>query len=198
MRRRSSHSIVASATAVLLFASTAAGAAIINGGFETGNFSGWTQFGDTSFTGVVDVSGTTPGNPSPVESGTFAASFGPATPGGIFQSVTTTPGTTYTVLFGLQAERDVLGVATPNSFAFSWAGTPRLSLVNSPAFAYHDFSFNLLATAATTDLRFTFTNAPAFWDLDNVSVTAAVPEPATLALLGLGALAAVFNRRRQS
>ena len=41
---------------------------ITNGGFETGNFSGWTQSGNTGFTGVDGGS---------ANSGSFGASFGP-------------------------------------------------------------------------------------------------------------------------
>src|SRR4051812_34446900 len=66
---------------------------ITNGGFETGDFSGWTQFGDTSFTAVCpagspseDCSGYTP------RTGTWFASFGPITTiGGVTQILNTVP-----------------------------------------------------------------------------------------------------------
>src|SRR5689334_4677324 len=43
---------------------------VANGDFETGDFTGWAQFGDTSFSGV---DGTAP------QAGSFAAFFGPLT-----------------------------------------------------------------------------------------------------------------------
>src|SRR5262249_54936218 len=46
---------------------------VTNGGFESGNFSGWTQSGDTGAT-AVSTSSFFPGS---VHSGTFAAHFGP-------------------------------------------------------------------------------------------------------------------------
>ena len=188
MHVRISHLLAGWLATVALIASMAAHANIVtNGGFETGNLAGWTQFGDTSFTGVD--------NQSP-QSGVFAAFAGPVTPGGIFQTLATTPGRSYSVDFWLKNEADPFGQVTPNAFAFSWGGAPKLTLTNAAASAYTHYSFILLATSASTDLRFTFQHTPAFWDLDTVS--AVVPEPGTLALVALAGLAALARRRRNA
>src|SRR5262245_60755082 len=60
---------------------------VVNGGFETGDFTGWTQFGNTGFTGVQagPFGGINP------HGGQFHAFFGPVgSTGGISQVV---PGT---------------------------------------------------------------------------------------------------------
>jgi len=190
MQVRASRTLTACLGTALLFAGMAAHADIVaNGGFETGDFTGWTQFGDTTFSGVDTFA---------PHSGTYAAFFGPvAAQGGISQTLTTQPGHFYSISFWLMTEGDANGNATPNSFAFNWNGGPaELTLVNNPVSAYTHYTFSLPATAATTDLRFTFQDVPAFFDLDDVS--AAVPEPGSMALAGLGAaLLAAFKRRRR-
>ena len=162
---------------------------VANGDFETGDFTAWTQFGNTAFSGV-DVN--TP------QAGNFAAYFGNPSPGGILQQLATTAGVTYRVSFWLQNEADALGVAAPNAFEFNWnGGAAEFSLTNSGPFGYHLYEFNnLIATSASTELRFTFTQSPAFWDLDSVQ---AVPEPGALALVSLaGLLGIVASRRRRA
>lgn len=197
MNTSKSHFIAGLVAAIAMVASIGARAELVtNGGFETGTFSGWTLFGNTSTYVGVD-------NQSP-QSGTYGAYFGSptASTGGIFESLATVAGQSYTVSFWLKNENDVTGAATPNSFGFNWnGGAAEMSLTNVAATAYHQYTLTLLATSATTDLRFTFGNDPAFWDLDNVSVNLAarvVPEPGTLALLGIGALVAGVRRRRRS
>ena len=161
---------------------------VANGDFETGDFSAWTQFGNTAFSGV---DGSAP------QAGNFAAYFGNTSQGGILQQLATTAGVTYHVSFWLQNEVDVQGVAAPNTFEFNWdGGAAELSLTDSGPFGYRLYDFDLMATTASTALRFTFTHSPAFWDLDSVQ---AVPEPGALALVSLaGLLGIVASRRRRA
>jgi len=187
MQLKTSRSLAASLAAVALATSFAAKADIVNnGGFETGDFTGWAQFGDTSFSGV---DGADP------HDGTYAAFFGPSGIGGITQDIPTLPGRFYTIDFWLQSESDFNGAATPNSFEFDWGGIQEFVLTNAPATAYTHYTFNLKATSPTTQLKFAFTNVPAFWDFDSVS--ARIPEPGSLALFGLAGALLLFALRRR-
>ena len=171
-----------------------AGNLVLNPGFETGNFDFWTPVGDTSFNGVCDIS-SCPGI-APF-SGTYSAFFGPVgDTGGIYQNIATVPGQMYTLDFFL-----ALPVAgTPNSFEVSF-GNASLSLTNFPAaFPWAEFSLTDMATDTTTRLQFTFRNDPAYWLLDNVSVTTGggtTPEPGTLVLFGSGLLGIAGIARRK-
>jgi hypothetical protein len=174
-------------TAALLAAPAAQANIVANGGFETGDFTGWTVSGAGAFTGV---DGTTP------QAGSYAAYVGdPAT---LRQTLNTVAGQHYTIDFWLQAEADVTGAAAPNSFEFDWAGAAVMSLTDAAATnGYVHYSFDLVANSALTDLAFQFSNSPAFWDLDSVSANR-VPEPGSLALVALAAgLASLQARRRR-
>jgi hypothetical protein len=168
---------------------------IANGGFETGDFSGWTQFGDTSFNGVCDIS-TCPGGFAPFE-GTFAGFFGPVgDTGGIYQDIATVPGQIYAVSFYLALPVD----GPPNFFDVQF-GNAGFSLTDFPVeFPWLLFTYTAMATDTSTRLTFTFQNDPAYWFLDDVSVITqggTTPEPGTLVLFGSGliGIAGVVRRK---
>jgi hypothetical protein len=165
---------------------------IVNGGFETGNFSGWTQSGNLGFTGV---STTMP------NSGSFAAYLGPiGSLGFLSQTFATTVGGWYNVQFALNSD----GLA-PNQFQAMFGATMLLDKTSIPATnGYNIYSFAVQATSASTTLTFGFRNDPGFFRLDDVHVDvragppAGVPEPTSLALLGIGATAlAGYSWRRR-
>lgn len=164
---------------------------LVNGDFETGDFSGWTASTDPVFDGVDGQ------NP---QAGSFAAFFGSTAGSTISQTIATTPGGLFQVDFWLQTEADVNGVSAPNQFEFDWDGVAAMTLVDAAAGnSYTHYSFTLAATTSSTTISFYFLSVPAFWDFDTVSVTpgAAAPEPGSLALVGLAcALAAIARRKR--
>jgi MYXO-CTERM domain-containing protein len=169
--------------AALCFVSAAQANLVTNGGFEAGDYSGWTLFGNT---GIATIDSITP------HSGLYTARFGVGASVGLSQDIATTPGTTYDVEFWFSTT----GVAS-NFFVFDWDGGPAEYLVANANPGFATLHFSLPATQAVTTLGFGFTQFESgAWRLDDVSVTAAtVPLPGTVALAGLG-LGALIRRRR--
>jgi hypothetical protein len=171
------------AAALAAFAGAANADLITNGGFETGDFSGWSQFGDTGFTGV---------DGSSAHSGSFGSYYGPTDPagGGIQQTLAANAGDQLQIDFWYRVE----GAFTPNFMSASVGSTTLLSLTDYTNDQFVHFSTVVTADSNNPMLSFTFFNSPSYWDLDDVSVNV-VPAPGSLALLGLGGLLAGRRRR---
>ena len=172
--------------------SLSSGNLVVNGSFETADFSGWEQVNDTSFTFVTDeLAG---GGPT---DGFHHAAFGPVDPGGggITQQIATTAGGVYTLSFDLAN----LG-GPPNAFGLFWDGSFVSIDVDLAPFDYRTFTIGLAASGSDTTLGFIFYHEPSFYLLDNISLSAlnAVPEPSSWAMLiaGFGLTGAAMRRRR--
>jgi hypothetical protein len=157
-----------------------------NPGFETGDFTGWTQFGDTSFTAVD--SGFDGVNP---HGGSFQAHFGPIGDGGISQTLTASAG-----LFNIDFWLAAAGGGAGDYINVLFGGTSIYTLPGSGAFSYIHVVENGVSAGANPSLEFHFINVPSYWFVDDVTVTA-VPEPGTLGLVALGGLGLVAALRKR-
>jgi hypothetical protein len=181
------------AAAVLLFGTVAALGQAVNGGFENGNFTGWTLSGDTSLVGVCGAS-TCPGNLAP-ENGSYAAFLGPVETATLAQTLPTTPGDQYTVSFFLA---DPQG-GTPDYFSVAF-GNASVTLDNfGGSFGWQEYELTTTANSAETQLSFNMRNNPGFWFIDNVTLQqgGSVPEPGTLVLFASGLLGIAGVTRRK-
>ena len=164
--------------------SVTAGQSIVqNGGFETGDFTGWTLVGDTvvpywdgiwkynvyntvttdnHYSGITDV----------VHSGSYGAFLGE---GGfaatLTQTLPTIPNQRYLVSGWLNNPTN----GPVQIFNLKWNGTNYIGLTNPPVLVWTNFQFVATATVTNTVLQFAVRNDPNYFALDDVSVT---PVPA--------------------
>jgi hypothetical protein len=136
---------------------------IVNGGFETGNYTGWTLV-DASNDSFIST------NAQYVHSGVYGSEFGPygasIVPPGygtLSQTVSTTPGAYYTMSFWLNAQDG------GTLFQVWWDGAMIADLSPGPV-VFTQYTYYVTASGATAVLEFRGDNEPAWYGIDDVSV----------------------------
>jgi hypothetical protein len=212
---RSYFSVSALAAAAFFSLGPANAATIVtNGSFENG-LTGWSTSGTgtTPNIGITVVGSTTPFG----DTITYPASFGShsayfvddnAHTENLFQTVSLTGGVQYNLSFALYGTPS----GANNGFDFSLTSllnvTPAFSVTETssqvPVGAWTTYDFSFIPTnGGTFTLSFDFDAGPTPAKdvlLDNVSISAAVPEPSTWAMMMLGfvGIGAMTYRRRKS
>lgn len=186
-RRAPRRLLVLAAAAATVCAAVAPAQAnlLANGGFETGDLTGWTQAGDTLFNQVFC------GGVGVAYQGACEFFAGPRTTSTLSQSFATLPGSNYVVTFALD-----LDGAIPSNFSAVLNGTPLVSLTNPADAPYALYSYFVTATGTTSTLTFAFSDPNGFYRLDAVAVD--LPEPASAALVALGLAGLYPGRRRKA
>lgn len=186
--------LAGAALAIGLGASAQAANLIVNGGFETGDFTGWTVVENNTGVETTGYDGLYP------HSGTYFAALGNVgCCGTISQTVSDTAGEALTLTYFHMSDG-----GTPNYFETDWDGVAIAGSIinNAPdqrGSGYVEYQFDVTGTGSDT-LQFVERNDPSYDALDDVSLTGAIPEPASWAMMMLGLFGAgaiLRSRRRQ-
>ena len=134
---------------------------VANGGFETGDFSGWTLNATST---LVDT------RTGLIHSGKYGANLGQTnTLGYLSQTLPTIAGQTYRLSLFLVNAKNAYG-ATPNEFLVQWEGATIFDQSNRPFGAWTNLQFTVTATNSGSLLQFGFYDDPYYLGLDDISV----------------------------
>ncbi len=150
---------------------------LLNGGFETGDFTDWTLSGDISRTFVDDGSrsGFTP------HSGSYLAILGTSgNLGYISQTLSTTPGTSYLLSFFLKNR-----FLDPVSFLVSWNGNALFNVTNYSISGWGYQQLTATATGLNTIIQIGFEDDFQEFALDDISVVTLGPAPLSVTTTSL-------------
>jgi hypothetical protein len=187
--------LILTAVAALSVAYPAKADLITNGGFETGDFSGWTVSAtDNDMVVVGPVPFISP------HSGNFQALAGVGI-NSVTQNVATTPGSSYVIHFWLAGK---IYAPVGGAFSVSWGALTVTSGLTGPGIhPYSEFTFTVPALSPTTALQFQFSNpniTSNTYYLDDISVNplgVGVPDGgSTVSLLGCALLGLAVLRRK--
>ncbi len=160
---------------LLAGAGPAHGDYVVNGGFQTGDFTGWSLSGPGPF--VLPGLGYTGDN------GAVLSTLGSQVI--LSQAVTTPTGAPLDLTFFLAGDG-----STPNTLQVSFGGNVLLDQTNLPGQGYTAYKFAVTPIPTSSVLEFSFQDDGGFFTLSDVSLTdvASVPEPGSRSLLVLGAI----------
>jgi hypothetical protein len=184
---------------------TVAGNLVVNCGFETGDYTGWTLSGNDvpgELNNLYGVEGTDPIDSISPLSGSYQSFFADldANATTLAQSITTTPGDEYTIAFYV-AQDTAPSTEYGNELLASFGGTSLASLSDVAVEGYTEYTYNVDATSGTSTLDLTFGNGLGEFLLDDVSVvqdTSAppIPEPPAWILMVTGLIGLVLRGKR--
>lgn len=189
-------------------------AQVTNGDFESGTAAPWTLTSPSTFSVIIASKTTYSITGNFPQGGSFFAAFGGGgAAGGILtQAINLTPGTTYKASFlygaygvggsevqSIKAEA-IDGALGGGAVLGTLNASDGVGSTNAATIFKGPFTFNFVAASNQAVIRFTDTttsgaNTDGF--LDNVSVSAAAPEPSVIALavVGMPFLAGLVRRR---
>ncbi len=168
--------------AVLLYAPAVVRASLItNGGFETGDFTGWTvSTNNALFVRCGDAF-------HPARTGNCDSRFYSSIPNSLTQNIITTSSSSYALDFWLEYEIGAFNQS--GTFSVTWRGVTIFSSTdgNSSVLYTHEIFPNLSANSGSTALIFAGNGVMSRYLLDDVNLVAnsTVPEPGTFVFIAV-------------